>query len=114
MALAATVTGPGRVISRSNDMGSYSQTITSKSKKKNPDGSAKTRTRILTVSYTDIRTERKWYALTEAAITAWEETNAATTNYTATCSNEITNAWELVVNTVSRTITGFTLVDAPE
>ena len=108
MALAATVTGPGRVISRSNDMGSYSQTITSK----RPDGS--TRTRIMTVSYTDIRTERKWYALTEAAITAWEETNAATTNYTATCSNEITNAWELVVNTVSRTITGFTLVDAPE
>ena len=108
MALAATVTGAGRVISRSNDMGSYSQTITSKK----PDGS--TRTRIMTVSYTDIRTERKWYALTEAAITAWEETNAATTNYTASCSNEITNAWDLVVNTVSRTITGFTLLDAPE
>jgi len=108
MALAATVTGEGRVISRSNDMGSYSQTITSKK----PDGS--TRTRIMTVSYTDIRTERKWYALTEAAITAWEETNAATTNYTASCSNEITNAWDLVVNTVSRTITGFTLLDAPE
>jgi hypothetical protein len=108
MALAATVTGAGRVISRGNDMGSYSQTITSKK----PDGS--TRTRIMTVSYTDIRTERKWYALTEAAITAWEETNAATTNYTATCSNEITNAWDLVVNTVSRHITGFTLLDAPE
>ena len=108
MALAATVTGEGRVISRGNDMGSYSQTITSKK----PDGS--TRTRILTVSYTDIRTERKWYALTEAAITAREETNAATTNYTASCSNEITNAWDLVVNTVSRHITGFTLLDAPE
>ena len=108
MALAATVTGEGRVISRSNDMGSYSQTITSK----RPDGS--TRTRIMTVSYTDIRTERKWYALTEAAITAWERTNAATTNYTASCSNEITNAWDLVVNTVSRHITGFTLLDAPE
>jgi hypothetical protein len=108
MALSGTVTGEGRVISRGNDMGSYSQTITSKK----ADGS--TRTRILTVSYTDIRTERKWYALTEAAITTWESANAATTNYTASCSNEITNAWELVVNTVNRTITGFSLVDAPE
>ena len=114
MALASSVAGDGKLLSHGNEMGSYSQTITNKNKKKNPDGSAMTRTRILTVSYTDIRTERKWYALTEAAITAWEETNAATTNYTATCSNEITNAWELVVNTVSRTITGFTLVDAPE
>jgi hypothetical protein len=108
MALATTVTGDGRVISRGNDMGSYSQTITSKK----ADGS--TRTQILTVSYTDIRTERKWYALTEAAITTWESTNAATTNYTASCSNEITNAWELIVSTVTRTITGYSLVDAPE
>jgi hypothetical protein len=108
MALSGTVTGEGRVISRGNDMGSYSQTITSKK----ADGS--TRTQILTVSYTDIRTERKWYALTEAAITTWESTNAATTNYTASCSNEITNAWELIVSTVTRTITGYSLVDAPE
>lgn len=108
MALASSVSGDGKLLSHGNDMGSYSQTITSK----RADGT--TRTRILTTSYTDIRSERKWYALTEDAINTWVSANGATTNFTATRVNEVTNAWELVVQSVVRTITGYSLVDAPE
>lgn len=104
MALANEVTGDGKLIASSNEQGSYSQTYTRAS-----DDTQ----RIRTTLFTDVRSERKWYALTESAVTTYI-TNNPTKTLAATCTNEVTNAWELTETSQVRTITAVIDQAAPE
>jgi len=105
MALAATVTGAGKAISGGTEIGSYSQVIKRDNK---PD-------KLLTVFYTDIRSETKWYALTKGAIddyiAAHPKANVA---YALTNDNSPIPAYEMTVTSLSRTITGYSLTTISE
>jgi hypothetical protein len=105
MALATTVTGDGKAISGSTETGSYSSPFGV-----SRDGETK---RIITTYFTEIRTERKWYALTGGAIDSYIAANP-TANVSFTLVNEVTQAYEMTVTTVSRTITQITITNAPE
>jgi hypothetical protein len=107
MALAESVTGAGKVISGGTETGSYSQVLqrgTATDPK--PD-------RLLTVFYTDVRSERKWYALTKAAIDAYIAANP-TVNVNYSITNEVTGAYEMTVTTVTRTVTGYSITTIEE
>lgn len=105
MALATTVTGDGKVISGSTETGSYSSPF-----EVSRDGKTK---RIITTYFREIRTERKWYALTGGAIDSYIAANP-TANVSFALVNEVTQAYEMTVITVSRTITQITITNAPE
>ena len=104
MGLAAEVTGDGKLIASSNEKGSYSQTYTRAS-----DDTL----RIRTTLYTDVRSEHKWYALTEGAVTTYIMNNPDKI-LSATNTNEVTNAWELTETSQVRTITAVIDQPAPE
>ena len=102
MALASTVSGDGKPIELSQEVGSVEMAFMRGKVAK-----------IRTIYYTESRIARKWYALTAAAIDTWAASHV-TSNFTATCTNEILNAWELTVYETSRIITGWKVTDAPE
>lgn len=69
-----------------------------------------------TAEYTESRITKKWYALTEGAVTAYIASNPAAT-MSASLVSEQMGAWELTVETgAGRVITGstFTAADPPE
>ena len=102
MALSDTVTGAGKTIAiDSNGGGSYTFTGIGQSGSVYVDGT-------WTVTYTESRTTKKWYALSEAAITAYKEANTDAI-MSASLVDERTGAWELTVETITaRVITGLT------
>ena len=105
---ATSVTGAGRRMSASHENSELLRTVAGGT----PEGGIYYQS--VTTYYTDVRETRKWYALTASAITTWEAANAGTSNYVATCVNEITETWELEVTTVTRTITGIRFLIIPE
>lgn len=105
MALATTVTGGGKLISGSTETGSYSSPFGV-----SRDGETK---RIITVYFTEVRAERKWYALTSGAIGSYIAAHP-NANVSFTLVNEVTQAYEMTVTTIERTITQITITNAPE
>jgi hypothetical protein len=107
MALAESVTGAGKAISGGTETGSYTQVL-QRGTATNPKPD-----QLLTVYYTDVRTEVKWYALTKAAIDAYILANpTANVNYSIT--NEVTGAYEMTVTTSARIVTGYSLTTIKE
>ena len=97
MALATSVTGTGKLISSGVDgSGSFSyittQTVEGSPVRKNN-----------TVSYTETRETRKWYALTESAATTYQDAHPSE-NPVVECTNEIIGAYSLTTETRTRTI----------
>jgi len=107
MALAESVTGAGKTISGGTETGSYSQVL-QRGTESNPLPN-----QLLTVFYTEVRSEVKWYALTKGAIDQYMADNP-TANVTYSIVNEATNAYEMTVNSLTRTITGYSLTTIPE
>ena len=94
MALQDTVTGSGKLIQyRSEGAASISYVQPSTSGGVN----------MHRITYTEERTTRKWYGLTESAISSYKAANP-TKNVSGTCTNEIINSWEMTVESVDRTI----------
>lgn len=107
MALSETVTGAGKAISGSTEIGSYSQVI-KRTQDDKPD-------KLLTVFYTDVRSETKWYALTKGAIDAYITANPkANVSYALTNENSPIPAYEMTVTSLSRTVTGYSLTTISE
>jgi hypothetical protein len=111
MALASSVSGTGKLISASNENGTYEYSVSSVDYDEDTETST-TRNYLVTVSYTDERTERKWYALTAGAVTDYITANP-TEQIQGTCVNEQLDAWEMTVTTVDREITGVSMASAP-
>lgn len=107
MALAESVTGAGKAISGSTETGSYSQVI-QRGTESNPLPN-----QLLTVFYTEVRSELKWYALTKGAIDQYIAANP-TANVAYSIINEATSGYEMTVSSLTRTITGYSLTTMPE
>lgn len=109
MALSETVTGAGKAISGGTEIGSYSQVI-QRGTAQNPQPD-----QLLTVFYTDVRSEVKWYALTKAAIDAYITANpTANVSYALTNDNSPIPCYEMTVTSFSRTVTGYSLTTISE
>lgn len=107
MALAESVTGAGKAISGGTETGSYSQVLQRGTETDpKPD-------KLLTVYYTDVRTERKWYALTKGAIDRYIADNPKA-NVSYSIVNEATNAYEMTVTTLTRIVTGYSITTIKE
>lgn len=107
MALASTVTGDGKAISGGTEIGSYTQVLQrGTATDPLPD-------QLLTVFYTDVRSELKWYALTKAAIDSYITANP-TANVNYSIVDEITNGYEMTVTTLTRTVTGYSITTITE
>lgn len=107
--LAETVTGSGKTIAIDSIQGTYTATGKEVIGGVNTDVS-------YTVSYTESRITKKWYALTEGAVTAYIASNPTAT-MSSNLVDERTGAWELIVETgTGRVITGATYapLGAPE
>jgi hypothetical protein len=102
MALSDTVTGAGKTVAIDNNGGgTYTFTGKGLSGGVYVDGT-------YTATYTESRITKKWYALSEAAITAYKTANP-TAIMSASLVDERTGAWELTVETATgRVITGST------
>ncbi|GEM_PF-6109079 len=103
MALATSVTDDGKVVGGGVEIGSYSQSITKK------DNSVW----LLTTYFSDVREEKKWYALTYAAITAYIAANP-TANVCYSMTSDVTNGYDMTVTKVTRTTTGWSFVELDE
>ena len=110
MALASTVTGEGKTIAIDSNGGGTVKFMG----RKMVEGVYVNGT--YTAEYTESRIVKKWYALTEGAVTAYKAANHTAT-MSASLVNERTGAWELTVETgTGRVITGLTFEawDPPE
>ena len=105
MALADTVTGDGKVLGGSTETGSYTETVV------RSDGSK----RLVTTYFTDVRVERKWYALTLAAVNAYIDGHPNdNVSYTLVNEGGPIQGYEMTVQSVTRSVTGVTITPAPD
>jgi hypothetical protein len=110
MALAETVEGTGKLIDVSRENGSYSYTVTSTDK--DEDSEPVTVQFQVTVDYVEERWSRKWYALTEEAVTAYIAANLSLT-FEANCVNEKIGAWEIIRRYINRVVTSVSVTGVP-